>query len=137
MGTGAGAAYSPAWAESLGARMTVTGRIGSMAIALLLLLSGASLADDHPPPRPKRVLALYDRGKDAPSNVLWDTAVRETLEADAPAVEYYAEFFDASRFTDPAHTAIMHDYLARKYAARPVDVIIAMDITTRFLLGPG
>jgi len=69
-------------------------------------------------PRAKRVLALFDFAKDAPANVIWDAALRETLDiaGSQPRIEYYTEFFDASRFTDPAHTAVMHDYLRRKYA---------------------
>ena len=115
-----------------------TGRV----VAILLTLS--SRADAAPaeavaePARSKRVLALYDFAKESPANVLWDAKVRETLEkAGAEPVEYYAEFLDAARFSDPNHMAVMHDYLAGKYANRPVDAIIALDLGTRLLVGPG
>ena len=89
-------------------------------------------------PRPKRVLALFDMGKDSPANVIWDRAIRETLASAGPdSAEYYAEFLDAARFTDEGQTEAFHDYLARKYHDRPIDVIIAMDLTTRFLLEQG
>jgi signal transduction histidine kinase/ActR/RegA family two-component response regulator len=111
-------------------------------LALLLLASRDSRAGERPPETvgaaPKRVLALLDFGKHAPANVIWDATLRETLEAGAPnGVEYYAEFFDAARFTHAEHTAVMHDYLGRKYADKRIDVIVAMDLSTRFLVGPG
>src|SRR5262249_15445772 len=99
-----------------------TGRDGNIGIgmaarrglrALLLLALGAAVlgaprvaraSGAAPPSEPKRVLALFDFGKDAPANVTWDRAIRETLEGARPgAVEYYAEFFDAARFTDEGH----------------------------------
>ena len=89
-------------------------------------------------PRPKRVLALFDFEKHAPANIIWDTTLRETLQVGGPtSVEYYAEFFDASRFGGPDHAALMHDYLRRKYDGLAIDVIVAMDLTSRFLVGPG
>jgi hypothetical protein len=83
------------------------------------------------------VLALLDYAKDAPANVSWDRALRATLARGPHAFEYHAEFFDAARFPDPAHLGVMRDYLENKYAGRPIDVIIAMDLTSRFLARPG
>jgi signal transduction histidine kinase len=98
----------------------------------------AAVAAEQPEARPRRVLALYDYSKDTPSHVIWDRTLRETLEAAGPGrIEYQAEFLDAARFPGPAHDAVMHDYLGRKYAGAPVDVIVAMQMSTRFLLGPG
>ena len=86
----------------------------------------------------KRVLALFDFEKHSPANVIWDATLRETLQAGRPnAVEYYAEFFDASRFDGPEHLAVMHDYLRRKYAGVAIDVVVAMDLASRFMLGQG
>jgi signal transduction histidine kinase/CheY-like chemotaxis protein len=125
-------------------KVGVIGRASRLAL-LLAICTASSARADTPAPAPasargraKRVLALFDFGKDSPANVIWDRAIRETLEAAGPgAVEYHAEFFDAARFTDERHVMVMHDYLGRKYAERPVDVIISMDLTSRFLLGPG
>ena len=87
--------------------------------------------------RPKRVLALFDMGKDSPANVIWDRTIRETLASTGPDAEYYAEYLDAARFSDEGQTDAFHAYLARKYRDHPIDVIIAMDLTTRFLLEQG
>ena len=89
-------------------------------------------------PRPKRVLALFDMGKDSPANVIWDRTIRETLASAGPdAAEYHAEYLDAARFQDEGQTGAFHEYLARKYRDHPIDAIIAMDLTTRFLLEQG
>ena len=117
------------------------GRVAGSAI--LLLTMGAALRAHAAEraissPRPKRVLALFDLGKDSPANVIWDRTIRATLmSAGGDAAEYDAEFLDAARFTDEGQVDVFHDYLARKYAHHPIDVIIAMDLTTRFLLEQG
>jgi len=89
-------------------------------------------------PRPKRVLALFDMGKDSPANVIWDRTIRATLASTgSDGAEYDAEYLDAARFPDEGQSDAFHDYLARKYRDHPIDVIIAMDLTTRFLLEQG
>jgi hypothetical protein len=117
------------------------GRVAGSAI--LLVTMGAALrahASERAiaSPRPKRVLALFDFGKDSPANVIWDRTIRATLtSAGSDVAEYDAEYLDAARFNDEGQVDTFHDYLARKYAHHPVDVIIAMDLTTRFLLEQG
>ncbi len=118
--------------------------VGIAGLVMLFVARGSAWAAEPTTkemntPRAKRVLALFDFGKDAPANVVWDATIRATLDAAAsqPRIEYYAEFFDASRFIDAEHSAVMHDYLRRKYAGKTIDVIIAMDLTSRFLVGPG
>ena len=110
---------------------------------MLLATSAMSLAADAAEataasPHPKRVLALFDFSKDSPANVIWDRTIRDTLAtADGDGVDYYAEFLDAGRFAGADMADAFHDYLERKYANHPIDVIIAMDLTTRFLLERG
>jgi signal transduction histidine kinase len=122
-------------------RQAVVGRSGRLVVLLATSVvasaaQGAEVADSST--RPKRVLALFDFGKDSPANVIWDRTIRDTLAAaGADNVDYFAEFLDAARFAGPEMAAAFHDNLARKYAAHPVDVIIAMDLTTRFLLERG
>jgi signal transduction histidine kinase/CheY-like chemotaxis protein len=118
----------------------VVGRSGR--VLALLATSLVSLAADaaegtRPAPHPKRVLALFDFSKDSPANVIWDRTIRDTLTAGSEEVDYYAEFLDAARFAGPDMADAFHDYLERKYAKHPIDVIIAMDLTTRFLLERG
>jgi signal transduction histidine kinase len=121
-------------------RQVVAGRFARWAIVLATgsLLRAHAAESAVVSPRPRRVLALFDMGKDSPANVIWDRTIRETLASTGPdGAEYYAEFLDAARFNDEDQAEAFHDYLARKYAHRPVDVIIAMDLTTRFLLEQG
>jgi signal transduction histidine kinase len=122
-------------------RQAVVGRFGRALV--LLAASAVSLAAEAAqataaPPHPKRVLALFDFSKDSPANVIWDRTIRDTLATAADdGVDYYAEFLDAGRFAGRGMTDAFHDYLERKYADHPIDVIIAMDLTTRFLLERG
>jgi len=116
--------------------------VGIAGLALMFLARGnveAAEPTRESNDRARRVLALFDFGKDAPANVVWDATIRDVLDASGaqPRIEYYAEFFDASRFTSAEHSEVMHDYLRRKYAGKTIDVIIAMDLSSRFLVGPG
>ena len=121
--------------------MGTRGNVCFASLTLLLLVRGSAAGAEPEAIEPpaKRVLALFDFGKDAPANVTWDTTLREVLGAAGSQrrIEYYTEFFDASRFTGAEHVAVMHDYLRRKYAGVTIDVIIAMDLSSRFLVGPG
>jgi hypothetical protein len=120
-------------------RQAVAGRFAGWAIVLATgsLLRAHAAESAVVSPRPKRVLALFDMGKDSPANVIWDRTIRETLASTGPDAEYYAEYLDAARFSDEGQADAFHSYLARKYRDHPIDVIIAMDLTTRFLLEQG
>ncbi len=120
-------------------RQAVAGRFAGWAIVLATgsLLRAHVAESAVVSPRPKRVLALFDMGKDSPANVIWDRTIRETLASAGPDAEYYAEYLDAARFSDESQADAFHSYLARKYRDHPIDVIIAMDLTTRFLLEQG
>jgi formate hydrogenlyase transcriptional activator len=86
----------------------------------------------HPLPaagaRPvKHVLLLNSEGLDNQGQKLagqglW-AALSENRDFD---IQLYVEFLDASRFGDVAHARALADFLARKYAAVPIDVIITI-----------
>src|SRR6188472_1510111 len=107
-------------------RQVVAGSIRGWAILLVAgsLLRAHAAESAVASPRPKRVLALFDLGKDSPANVIWDRTIRDTIAAAGPdTAEYYAEYLDAARFNDDIHADAFHSYLARKYAHHPIDVI--------------
>jgi two-component system cell cycle sensor histidine kinase/response regulator CckA len=49
--------------------------------------------------------------------------LRETY----PAIDPPVEFLDAKRFSSAVHIRMMKDYLVRKYAGSPVDLVVALD----------
>ena len=82
----------------IGGRSRVS--IGAFA-SLVVAAASASAAGPQPTANgQKRVLALFDFEKIPPRTSSGTRRCAKTLQAGRPnAVEYYAEFFDASRFT--------------------------------------
>ena len=83
---------------------------------------------------PKRILVLYWYNKDFPGNATSDQSIQLVLNS-APSgnIEYYAEFLETNRFPGEDQAITLRDYLRRKYAERPIDVIIATaDATVEF-----
>jgi hypothetical protein len=105
---------------------------GSVLLALLALTlsSGptgfAQTASDHKTAPPQRVLMLFNEGRDVPGNIILEQAVRaEMLRADTNRIEFFAEHLDASHFADEEHFRLFQDYLGKKYADQPPDLILA------------
>src|SRR4051812_25543575 len=83
--------------------------------------------------KPKRVMALYWYGKDFPVNVEFDRGVKKVLQE--AGVEYNAEYFEPNLFPGEDQASVLRDYLRKKYAARKMDVLIAMSaVSADFLL---
>ncbi len=55
------------------------------------------------------------------------TATAATLAAEFNSLEMFVEYMDMRRFTGPEHVSAFRDFLARKYAGRKLDAIVAMD----------
>src|SRR5215813_12036614 len=89
---------------------------------LLIPLEGRSQQDKAP----KRILVLYWYNKDFPGNTVSDQSIQSVLNSAPPAtVEYYSEYLETNRFPGEDQAITLRDYLHRKYADRPIDVIIA------------
>ena len=84
----------------------------------------------------KRVLVLYWYNKDYPGNVAFDETFQSTLKAlGSNQIEYYPEYLESNRFPGDEQSAVLRDYLQRKYADRTVDVVVAVsDASLDFLL---
>ena len=108
-----------------------------------LIVAAATASTAGPQPTAsgqKRVLALFDFGKDAPANVIWDaTPARSPRRVGRRSRASSTTPSSSTPRASPApeHAAVMHDYLRRKYAGMTIDVIIAMDLSSRFLVGRG
>jgi signal transduction histidine kinase len=76
--------------------------------------------------RPKRVLILYSYSEQSPVNVGIDRGFRNVLQSErALNVEYFAEYLESDRFVGERQLQVLHDYLQKKYAALPIDVVVA------------
>ncbi|HKZ08749.1 MAG TPA: histidine kinase [Methylomirabilota bacterium] len=73
-----------------------------------------------------RVLLLYSEPRLTPAIVAVDTTMRSTLEAQSSRpVSFYTEYLDLTLFEGTVPAAELRELLRRKYAARPIDVIVA------------
>lgn len=115
----------------------------AMALSLLLSVPGPATAQPPPPaagssapavpgPGPesrqtgRRVLLLYAEPRLIPSLVAIDTRFRSVLESRSPAsITFYTEYLDMSLFEGTAPQPELRELLRRKYATRPIDLIVA------------
>src|SRR5262245_4055195 len=122
----------------LKSRLTVAG------LALWMLLAGSELGVAQPvpstggpsslgpPPAPdgsgaaRRVLLLYGEPRLTPSIVAIDTAIRSTIESRLRGpVSFYTEYLDLNLFDGAVPQPELRALLRRKYATRPIDLIMA------------
>jgi signal transduction histidine kinase len=112
-------------------------RLGSMMwfIGLVLLLF-VQVAVADAASAPKRIVALYWYDKDFPANVDFDRSFQSALESTpAGSIEYHAEYVDSEHFPGEHQSEVLHDYLRKKYADHPIDVVVALsDVALEFLL---
>jgi len=85
---------------------------------------------------PKRVLVLYWGNKDYLWNVEFDRSFQLRLDSAPPAsIEYYQEYLESQRFPGERQASLLRDYLRKKYAGHPIDVVVATsDASLEFLI---
>jgi PAS domain S-box-containing protein len=70
------------------------------------------------------VLYWYDRAFSSTSR--WEETFETALQAGSnERIEYYPEFLQSDKFPGEQQSQALHDYLKQKYAARPIDVVVA------------
>jgi signal transduction histidine kinase len=75
---------------------------------------------------PKRIILIGWYGREATPIVVLDNALKGAVRAAPPAtLEHYAEYLEGSRFRGEDESRMLRDYLVRKYASRPMDVVVA------------
>lgn len=123
-------------------------RLFCQAVAAILALAGpvtVNLAGQNPPPAltprlalpsgrnaaeaaggspGRRVLLLSEYGR-IPAIAVVDTVLGRSLPDSTLGITYDSELLDVARFGDSAYTTRALEYLGRKYAAAPPDVILA------------
>ena len=85
---------------------------------------------------PKRVVVLYWDNKEFPGNAKFEESFKAQLQLDRRQdVEYFPEYFEASRFPEENTAVTFRNLLQAKYANRTVDVVVASaDAPLKFLL---
>jgi signal transduction histidine kinase len=79
------------------------------------------------------VLVLYSQRSDNQLPVVGEQELPRLLAAGlSEGLDYYSEFIDVSRFSDPVYLDALRDFLHRKYADVPFDVVIAMNESLEF-----
>jgi ABC-type uncharacterized transport system substrate-binding protein len=84
----------------------------------------------------KRVLVLYWYNKEFLWNVEFDQGFKTRLgSAPTGNIEYYQEYLQSDRFPGEKQDQLLRDYLRKKYADHPIDVVVATsDASLEFLL---
>ena len=120
-------------------------RLSVAALALWMLLAGPGLAVGQPvpstggpppsDPRPvpdgpgkaRRVLLLFGAPRLTPAIEAVDTVLRSTIESRSPVpVTFYTEYLDFTLFGGDEPQPELRALLQRKYATRPIDLIVAL-----------
>ena len=85
---------------------------------------------------PKRLVVLYWDNKEFPGNARFEESFKAKLQLGRREdVEYYPEYFEASRFPAENQALTFRDHLKAKYAGHKVDVVVASaDAPLNFLL---
>src|SRR6185295_16111600 len=112
--------------------------LGALAAFCVGVLPGCAAAAPSEPQAqpPKHILVLYDEDKDLPGLARIDTRLREAFRAAlGKGVEIHSESLALSQFDRAGYEAIVADFFQRKYAHRPLDLVVAvMEPSLDFLL---
>src|SRR5262245_53509004 len=97
-------------------------RLLAMVALLELCLATSAWAQ-----RQKQVLVLYATRRDAQIVVVGDREIPRAIEEGFPeGVDYYSEFIDQGRFSNPDYQTAFRDFLRLKYQEKSFDLIIAI-----------
>jgi signal transduction histidine kinase len=85
----------------------------------------------------QRVLTLLAMRRDAPGAIVMDQLIYSRLSDQFQgSLDYYSEYLDVGRFSDPLYTNALRAFLKEKYAGYAFDLVVApTDSTVDFLRG--
>jgi len=96
-------------------------------VAWLAIASGAALAQADDGADVRRVLILYSSDQTLPAtNIVGAEVLRELGASRTPKIEVRSDFLDMSRFKYPTYRDDLADFLSKKYASFPVDLVVAL-----------
>jgi signal transduction histidine kinase len=82
------------------------------------------------------VLVLYATRRDARIVIIGDRELPAVIERGVDGLDYYSEFLDQARVTQPDYEKAFAEYLKVKFQGHTFDLLIAMgDVPLRFLAG--
>jgi signal transduction histidine kinase len=109
----------------MGRRQPFSRPWGRIVVPLLVCLLAPPVAAWAQPQ--KQVLTLYSTRRDAQIVAVGDRELPRILEQGLGGVDYYAEYIDDARFSDPAYQAALRDFLRLKYSDVRIDAVIALE----------
>jgi signal transduction histidine kinase len=111
----------PLFVSSLHLRWLLTAKV-AIAIALSFAVDMAMAAQAQ-----KEVLVLYSTRRDAQIVTVGDRELPRILEKGlSEGVDYYSEFIDEGRFSQPDYQIAFRDFIASKYRGLQLELVIAM-----------
>src|SRR6267143_3907843 len=109
-------------------------RLWRIATLTLALATYVCAAEAQPQPR-RTVLVVHWSPEEFPINPRRDAAIRAVLLASPETIDYFAEYLESDRFTEPQASKSLRDYIQEKYQGRRIDVVIAVtDVALQFVL---
>ena len=94
--------------------------------SLLLLAAAIGYGDvAKAADRQRQVLVLHSNRRDAAITIVTDRELPRLLD-DGSGVDYYSEYLDRPRFSDPGYQTAFHDFLQHKYQDQRFDLVVAM-----------
>jgi len=98
-------------------------RTALLALSMMWLSRSPARAQEQV--EPIHVLVLYWYERDYPANVEFERNFQPALRSAAPGpVEFYSEYLESSRFPGENQAKFLRDYIRKKYAGRPIDVVV-------------
>ena len=77
--------------------------------------------------QPKRILMLFGQTRELSGNIMFEQAVRSTMQAHSSnRLDFLTENLDSSHFSDQAHFRLFQDYIGKKYAGQKLDLVLAL-----------
>ena len=106
-----------------------------LTIAILMGVLSLSPVDQVLAADQKQVLVVYSTRRDAQVAVLGDRDLPRMLEAGLGGdLDFYSEYVDLARASDPAYQSAFGEFLRSKYRAQRFDVVVAIqDVAVNFV----
>jgi PAS domain S-box-containing protein len=100
-------------------------------VVVFATLTPSAAAPETPPPKNVLVMSSFTEGNNFPELKSLKSGLRARL---AVPVNFYTEFLDSTRFTDPAYRDSLSETFYHAYSATKLDIVVAAYPALRFAL---
>src|SRR5262245_39330641 len=85
---------------------------------------------------PRTVVTIHQGAETFPTNPITDAGIEHALKSRPElAIDYFAEYLESDSFPEDETANAFEEYLRKKYAQQPIDVVIATtDTGLRFVM---